>query len=65
MMPAVLSVISDSSSAGPSFFFPLPVSVNRAAPDLATSNTKEKQLQQGKLNIPADALHCECVSEYV
>lgn len=46
----------------PFISFPLPVSVNRAAPDLATSDTKEKQLQKRKLNIPADALDCGCVS---
>ena len=45
----------------PSISSPLPVSVNRTVPDLATSDNKRKQLQERKLNIPADAFDCECV----
>lgn len=63
MMPTVLSVISDCSSAEtcPPFSSPLPVSVNRPVPDLATGDNKRKQLQERKLNIPADAFDWECV----
>ncbi len=45
----------------PSISSPLPVSVNRTVPDLATSDNKRTQLQERKLNIPADAFDCECV----
>lgn len=39
----------------PALHPPLPVSINRTVPDLATSDNKRKQLQERKLNIPADA----------
>lgn len=51
------------SSGLPSISSPLPVSVNRTVADLATNNNKRKQLQERKLNIPADAFDCECVRE--
>ena len=72
MMSTVPTVISDSPisrdlpriSRPP----PFPVSVNRTVPDLATSDNKRKQLQERKLNIPADAFDwsvcvyvCVCV----
>lgn len=48
----------------PSISSPVPVSVNRTAADLATNNNKRKQLQERKLNIPADADDDrECVRE--
>lgn len=45
----------------PSISFPLPPSDNRTVPDLATSDDKRKQLQERKVNIPADAFDCGCV----